>query len=83
VTKEGTPRTWMTDTLRVAPIKDSRNRNFIFTGAQNDALLHEEFWANLLVYAAHIDAEIVVGPWTYETQWWAENNPTARSYAPS
>ncbi len=81
VTKEGTPRTWMTDTLRVAPIRNARNRNFIFTGAQNDALLHEEFWANLLVYAAHINAEIVVGPWTYETQWWAENNPTARAYS--
>lgn len=80
--KEGKPRTWMVDTLRVAPILDSRNRNFIFTGAQNDALLHEEFWANLLAYAAFINAEIVVGPWTYETQWWAENDPQAREYAP-
>src|SRR5690606_3123830 len=25
--------------------------------------------------------DIVVGPWTYETQWWSENNTTARSYA--
>ena len=41
----------------------------------------EEFWANLQAYAAYLDAEIVVGPWTYETQWWAENNPTARAYA--
>jgi hypothetical protein len=81
VIKEGTPRTWMTDTLRVAPITDPRNKNFIFTGAQNDAPIHEEFWANLQAYAAYIDAEIVVGPWTYETQWWAENNPTARAYA--
>ncbi|WP_316196552.1 hypothetical protein [Bradyrhizobium sp. SZCCHNS3053] len=81
VIKEGTPRTWMSDTLRVAPIKDARNRNFLFTGAQNDAPIHEEFWANLQAYAAYLDAEIVVGPWTYETQWWAENNPTARAYA--
>lgn len=80
--KEGKPRTWMIDTLRVAPIKDSRNRNFIFTGAQNDALLHEEFWANLVAYAAWLNAEIVVGPGTYETQWWAENDPQARTYAP-
>jgi hypothetical protein len=81
VVKEGTPRTWMTDTLRVAPITDARNRNFIFAGAQNDAPIHEEFWANLQAYAAYLDAEIVVGPWTYETQWWAENNPTSRAYA--
>ena len=79
--KEGKPRTWMVDTLRVAPFRDSRNRNFIFTGAQNDALLHEEFWANLLAYAAFLNAEIVVGPWTYETQWWAENDPQSRTYA--
>ncbi|MGC0389274.1 hypothetical protein [Bradyrhizobium sp. USDA 241] len=81
VIKEGTPRTWMTDTLRVAPVADCRNRNIIFTGAQNDAPIHEEFWANLQAYAAYLNAEIVVGPWTYETQWWAENNPTARAYA--
>ena len=80
--KEGKPRTWMVDTLRVAPFRDSRNRNFIFTGAQNDALLHEEFWANLLAYADYLNAEIVVGPWTYETQWWAENDPQSRTYAP-
>ena len=80
--KEGKPRTWMVDTLRVAPFRDSRNRNFIFTGAQNDALLHEEFWANLLAYAEFLNAEIVVGPWTYETQWWAENDPQSRTYAP-
>jgi hypothetical protein len=81
VIKEGKPRTWMSDTLKVAPVKDSRNRNFIFAGAQNDAPIHEEFWANLTAYAAYLDAEIVIGPWTYETQWWAENNPTARAYA--
>ncbi|MEY9138478.1 hypothetical protein ABIE79_010006 [Bradyrhizobium diazoefficiens] len=81
VIKEGTPRTWMTDTLRVAPVKDPRNQSFIFTGAQNDALLHEEFWVNLQAYAAYLNAKVVVGPWTYETQWWAENNPTARAYA--
>ncbi|WP_166296858.1 hypothetical protein [Bradyrhizobium sp. 2S1] len=46
VIKEGTPRTWMSDTLRVEPVEDSRGRSFIFTGAQNDAPLHEEFWAN-------------------------------------
>jgi len=78
---EGTPRTWISDTLRVAPIADCRDRKFIFAGAQNDAPLHAEFWINLQAYATAIGAEIIVGPWTYETQWWSENNPISRSYA--
>lgn len=78
--KEGTPRTWLSDTLRVEGVEDPRGRRFIFTGAQNDAALHEEFWANLKAYADFIDADIVIGPWTYETQWWSENNPTSRAY---
>jgi len=78
---EGTPRTWFTDTLKVAPIKDPRNRKFIFTSAQNDADLHPVWW-NLKAYAEWLGAEIVVGPLTYETQWWSDNDPTARAYAP-
>ena len=78
---EGVPRTWITDTLKVAPIADVRGRRFLFTGAQNDAPVHQGFWRNLQAYAAHVGANIVVGPWTYETQWWSENNPTSRAYA--
>lgn len=78
---ESTPRTWLSDTLRVAPIKRARRRRFLFTGAQNDAEVDQPFWANLQAYAAEIGAEIVVGPWTYETQWWSENNPSSRAYA--
>lgn len=78
--RESTPRTWLKDTLRVAPVKDARNRSYLLTGAQNDAALHEPFWENLQAYAHFLDAEIVVGPWTYETQWWSENNPLARAY---
>ncbi len=78
---ESKPQTWMADTLKVRPILDSRGKSFIFTSAQNDAMLHEEFWANLQAYANHLNAEIIVGPFTYETQWWAENNPQSRSYA--
>lgn len=81
--REGTPRTWIADTLRVEGVEDPRGRKFIFTGAQNDAEVHEEFWKNLKAYAAYLDADIVVGPWTYETQWWSENNPTSRSYDPA
>lgn len=79
--RQGPPRTWLTDTLRVAPIPDPRGRRFLFTAAQNDAPLHEGFWRNLEAYAAHIDATIAVGPFTYETAWWSENNPTSREYA--
>ena len=79
---EGPPRTWMTGTLRVADIPDVRGRTFIFTGAQNDAPVHYEFWQNLLAYADHRNAEIAIGPWTYETNWWDENSPTAREYSP-
>lgn len=80
---EGTPRTWLTDTLRVEPVEDPRDRVFIFTGAQNDAEVDPDFWANLQAYAAFRDADLVVGPGTYETQWWAENNPSVRAYAPA
>lgn len=77
---EGTPRTWLTDTLRVKPVKAARNKRYIFSGAQNDAPVHEGFWENLKAYAECIGAEIVIGPWTYETNWWDENNPASRSY---
>lgn len=77
---DGSPRTWVTDTLKVAPINDCAGKKFIFTGAQNDTEIHEDFWNNLVAYATYLDAEIVIGPWTYETQWWSENNPAAREY---
>lgn len=81
--KETTPRTWLSDTLRVEHVSDPRGRRFIFTGAQNDADVHEDFFENLKAYADHLDADIVVGPWTYETQWWSENNPASRLYDPA
>lgn len=77
---ESTPRTWICDTLRVSPVLDARKRRFIFTGAQNDAAVHEPFWDNLKAYAKVIGAQIVVGPWTYETTWWSETNPSSRNY---
>lgn len=82
VETERAPKTWVTDTLRVEPIKDCRNRKFLFTGAQNDAPLHAAFWDNLVAFASHIGAEIIVGPWTYETSWFNENSPTSRQYHP-
>lgn len=41
-------------------------RRFLFTAAQNDCAIHEPFWANLKAYAAHLGAEIVVAPFTYQ-----------------
>lgn len=80
---ESTPRTWISDTLRVAPVRNVRGRRFIFTGAQNDAVIHEPFWNNLKAYAKHLGAEIVIGPWTYETSWWSETNNSSRNYDPA
>lgn len=78
---EGTPRTWLTDTLRVEGVEDPRGRVFILTGAQNDAEVDLPFWENLKAYAEFRDADIIVGPGTYETQWWSENNSAVRRYA--
>jgi hypothetical protein len=80
---ERPPRTWITATLQVAPIEDSAGRRFIFTGAQNDAPVHGPFWENLKAYAAYIGAEIVVGPWTYETAWFNESQASSRAYDPN
>lgn len=79
---EGTPRTWLSDTLKVAPIPEAANRRFIFSGAQNDTPVDQPFWNNLLAYATDIGAELVIGPWTYETTWWSENTPASRVYDP-
>ncbi|SCW95695.1 hypothetical protein [Ancylobacter rudongensis] len=79
---EGSPRTWLTDTLRVAGVDKPAGRTFLFTGAQNDAPVDQDFWRNLNAYAQWLGAEIVVGPWTYETNWWDENNPASRDYDP-
>lgn len=78
---EGTPRTWLSDTLLAEPVEDPRGRVFIFTGAQNDAEVDLPFWENLQAYAEFRDADIVIGPGTYETQWWSESNSVVRQYA--
>jgi hypothetical protein len=78
---ESTPRTTISDTLRVAAVEKAAGTKWLFTGAQNDAPVHKGFWKNLQAYAKHLGAKIVVGPWTYETTWWNEVNPTSRRYA--
>lgn len=79
---EDMPRTWLSETMRVESVIEPAGRRFLFTGAQNDTDVDRDFWANLVAYAAHLDADIVVGPGTYETQWWAENQPAVRRYDP-
>lgn len=44
---------------------DGLVRRFLLTAAQDDTDIHEPFWQNLLAYGAHIGAEVVVGPFTY------------------
>jgi hypothetical protein len=78
---EGVPRTWLTGLLKVEGVEDPRGRKFLLTGAQNDSPVDPDFWLNLQAYANFLDADIVIGPGTYETQWWSENNPAVRSYA--
>ena len=36
------------------------------TSAQNNTAVHKQFWENLQVLAKHLDAEIVVGTYTYD-----------------
>jgi hypothetical protein len=79
---EDMPRTWLEGLLRVEGVTNPAGRRFLFTGAQNDSPVDPAFWTNLKAYANFLDADIVVGPGTYETQWWAENQPAVRRYAP-
>lgn len=40
-------------------------RRYLLTAAQDDTDVHMPFWQNLLAYAAHTGAEVMVGPFTY------------------
>jgi len=40
-------------------------RRYLLTAAQDDTPVHGGFWANLRAFAAHLDAEIIVGGFTY------------------
>jgi hypothetical protein len=48
----------------VAP--SGARRVVLLTAAQNDCDVHQPFWNNLKAYAAHLGAEIVVAPFTYQ-----------------
>lgn len=47
------------------PPPQSPAARYILTSAQDDTDVHAPFWRNLQAYAAHLQAEIIVGPFTY------------------
>lgn len=50
-----------------ARVREAEVRRYILTAAQDgdDTQLHDAFWANLLAYAEHLGAEVMVAPFTY------------------
>lgn len=52
----------------VAPGKIRRGqvRRWLLTAAQDDTDVHPRFWSNLQAFAGYLDAEIVVGGFTYQ-----------------
>ncbi len=40
-------------------------KRYILTSAQNNTLVHEDFWENVLALATHYDAKIMVGTFSY------------------
>ena len=55
---------------RVAVLKETKPvagnvKRFILTSAQNNTMVHEDFWANVQAMAAHYDARIMVGTFSY------------------
>lgn len=42
-----------------------QGKRFVFTAAQNNTFVHEDFWENLLKFCDHNDAQLVVGKFRY------------------
>lgn len=40
-------------------------KRFVFTSAQNNTFVHEEFWSNLLAFCEHRGAQLMVGKFRY------------------
>lgn len=55
---------------------DKTKKRFLITSAQNATPVHTEFFNNLVTYAKHIDAELLVIPYRYHnpTSMWSEND---------
>lgn len=52
--------------LRTINAEGSRKRVVLMTAAQDETPLHAAFWTNLQAYAAHRNADIMVGGFTYQ-----------------
>lgn len=52
-------------TTKPTKVVKSKTRKWILTAAQNETRVHEGFWNNLVAYAKHLDAQIMVAPFTY------------------
>ena len=54
-------------------------RHFIITSAQDKTSVHLDFWNNLKAYAEYLNAEILIGGFTYSKKLFTESDPTFRS----
>lgn len=74
--------------LRYAPKAQQSNavgpvRRYLLTSAQDDTELHTPFWQNLLAYAEHTGAEVVVGPFTYNKAVFSDHETRHAVFAPA
>lgn len=51
--------------LRLAAAPQAGHRRYLITAAQNNTLVHDDFWNNLLAFRSHIGAELLVSRFTY------------------
>lgn len=77
--RQATPSVRVSERSRV-------RRRWLLTAAQNETRVHDGFWANLRTFAAYLNAEIVVGPFTYQlgvfTDHTTRNNVFAEAVRP-
>jgi hypothetical protein len=52
-------------------------RHFIISSAQDKTKIHEDFWNNLNAYAEFLDADILIGPFTYSFKLFKDPNTTS------
>lgn len=57
-------------------------RRYLLTAAQDDTDVHKPFWTNLLAYADHIGAEVIVGPFTYNKAVFSDHETRAGVFRP-
>ncbi len=63
-----------------AQIRRGAVHRWLITSAQDDTDIHPRFWNNLQAYAKHIDAEILIGGFTYQTMRHTERMTLTNTY---